>query len=219
MSNMPAVIDNDDDGFAEAAEAGRHLVVGKLLRFRKGVYIVGKDEGNLSGATLCAYRIVRCWQKWDDTRLVSTLFASPGNPLPTSADEIEDFGDEPGEWQLTSCLYLREMDDGRDYTFVTSSYGGRRAVGDLAGQSRNIRWSRPGALPMVRLDTGSFRSKQYGDVPSKRFTVLGWVTHDGQPHPAAPVKQGPRQDDPTNVTPLPARTRTPVNDLDDDIPF
>jgi hypothetical protein len=221
MSDVPAVIDND--GFAAVADTASRLI-GQSLKFRKGEFVVGRDEDKLNGAVLVAHRVVRCWQKWADARVVDTLYAEPGKLLPGSAEEIEDLSDEPGEWQLTTFLYLRDLDDGRDYAFITSSFGGRRAVESLASQINNMRWQRPGCLPLVRLDKGSFKTRQYGDVPSPRFTVTGWVTSTGEPWPDHVVEPA------SNVATLPipqvqrpepgyGRARTPVNDLDDDIPF
>ena len=97
---------------------------------------------------------------------------------------------------------MRDLDDGRDYSFVTTSFGGRRAVEQLCAQIANMRWQRPGAVPLVRLDTGSFQSKTYGKIASPSFTVTGWVTADGQPYNelkesrAAPQKALPDDDIP-----------------------
>jgi hypothetical protein len=78
-----------------------------------------------------------------------------------------------------------------------------------------MQFLRPGALPLVRLDAGSFHSNQYGDIACPAFTVTGWVTDKGQPYPA--IGQAPSNNGGTGGTALPKGT---LNDaLDDDIPI
>jgi hypothetical protein len=67
-----------------------------------------------------------------------------------------------------------------------------------------MRFMRPRAVPVVRLEAGSFRSKQYRDNKCPRFTVTGWVDGNGRPYPAI-------------GTPQAAPSAKEL--LDDDIPF
>jgi hypothetical protein len=95
MTNVLA--STDDDGFGVIADTARRLV-GQLVRFRKGEFVIGRDEGRLDGATLVAYRVWRCWQKWLDGQVVDSIFPEPGKPLPTSAEDIRDASGDSGEW-------------------------------------------------------------------------------------------------------------------------
>jgi len=197
---LPAVVDNDD-GFADIADTASRLV-GEIVKFIKGRYVIGREEGELNGATLIAYGVWRCWQKWRDRKVIDSIFPEPDRPLPRSAEDIDDPDAKPKEWQLTHFLYMRDPGDGADYTFVTSSSGGRRAIEALSRQIRNTRTRRPGALPLIRLDTGTNRHQEHGVIPKPIFPVAGgWVTQDGRPY-----------DEEKNKVTTPS-------ELEDDIPF
>jgi hypothetical protein len=206
-SNLPALAGSADDGFASIA-TGASLIIGQYLKFRKGQYPVGRDEGDLSGATLCAYAVKQAWQKWVDSRVARQIVRTPGNLFPQDAEEIAD-DDGGGEWQLASLLYLRDLNTGADYTFTTSSNGGRRAVAILAGQIGNMRFIQPGAFPIVRLDSGTFRSRQFGEISCPQFTVTGWVDADGRP-----LTRSSPPDTAPALSPPPLQA-----ELDDEIPF
>jgi hypothetical protein len=205
-----------DDGFAAVAEtaAPESIVLGRLVRFRKGAFIVGRDELDISGAILAACGVTRLWQKWHNKSVVEQIPFVRGQLFPEEVDEIEDNG-EPGEWQLSSLLYLQDLDSGADYTFSSSSFGGRRAVAQLNWQITNKRSMFPGVLPLVKLSATKFRSRDYGEIDRPEFVIVRWVGPDGEPA-AAQVATIPSHDE---HTARPPQARTPVNDLDDDIPF
>src|SRR5262245_48953245 len=71
-------------------------------------------------------------------------------------------------------LYLVDQVTGEDYTFSTSSIGGRRAVEDLCRQIRNIRTSHPRACPVVELKTEKMKTR-FGLKPKPKFQVISWV--------------------------------------------
>src|SRR5262249_51700600 len=119
--------------------------------------------------------------KWYDSRPVQVIVQRPGEWFPASVEQIKDDG-TPGEWQRTQVVYFRDLQWGHDYSFFTSSWGGIRAVETLARQTINMRYLRPGALPLVELKSGRFRSKQYGDIPCPVFNVVGWVNDKGEPY-------------------------------------
>jgi hypothetical protein len=179
--NLPAA--PVDDGYLTAAQdTNASLIVGLNFKFRKGRYPVGRDEGDLLGAHLCGYRVQDAHQKWHDNKPVQVIVRQPGQWFPADVSRIEDDG-TPGQWQRTWIVYFRDLQWGHDYTFFTSSFGGSRAVGNLVRQTVNMRYLRPGALPVVRLDAGSFRSAQFGEVQCPTFTVISWVDHEGRPYP------------------------------------
>jgi|SRR6516165_2192087 hypothetical protein len=209
MVNVPARIDEADSFDAVADDAQR--IVGDSCKFNKTHYVVNGEKADLVDESYIAYHVRRVWQKWHDHRVVATIEDEPGRPFPFDVEGIDDDSGEPGEWQKTFYLYLQNVVDAGDMTFITSSHGGRRAVETLCSKIRNMRRRRPGCLPVIRLDIGSFPSRQYGRVPCPNFVVTGWVTQEGLPYPE-PQKEQQQG----NIVALPG---TRVNDLDDDIPF
>ena len=206
--DLPARIDND--GFAAVA-SNTSRIIGQLIKFTKGSFILGRNERKLNGAVLHALEVLPCWQKWsDDHRLVDARYPDDGSPFPATLDDIDDLTGIAGTWKPGRLLYLADLDDGSEYTFTTNSSGGIRAVNDLATKVIRMRRRKPGAFPVVKLDATTYDHREYGEVDKPLFSVQRWVTENGEPYPE-------------NVAPIirlaPNGSRTPVNDLDDDIPF
>src|SRR5262249_17903512 len=107
--------------------------------------------------------------------------------------------------------YVRFIDPrtGADYTLVTDSYGGRRAVGDLKRQISNIRMAYPDAVPEVKLGSAAFKS-QFGTRKRPDFQVVGWRRREGGQSIQRPDKPPPQ------LMKESSRTR---DDMDDEIPF
>jgi hypothetical protein len=199
--NLPTIRQSEppiepSDGYEQvdlAATAGNSPIVGLPVKFRKGHFPVGRDEGDLLGAILLAHQVQVAWQKWYDMRPVGLIMQRPGEYFPPSVEKIDDPDGGPGEWQLTAFLYLRDLEYGHDYTFTASSFGGRRAVDNLVRQTRNMRYLRLGCLPVVKLVASSFRSAKYGVIDCPVFPVERWISSgDGgrelleQPQPKKP---------------------------------
>jgi hypothetical protein len=108
VSNLPAV----PGGFSVPPDSGTGgILQGLPFRFRKGRYPVGRDEGDLLGATLCASGSLWCYQKWHDHKPVGVIVQRLGEWFPASADQIDDDG-SPGEWQLTAVVYFSDLEWG-----------------------------------------------------------------------------------------------------------
>jgi hypothetical protein len=170
MSNEITVI---ADGFDTADTATTDRLIGEILKFVKGEWLSGGIK--LNGATLVAYDVFRRYEKWHDNKRVDVLEASPGKPLPAAAEDIEDLSGEPGEWSFNSYVYLRDFEDGSDFTFITRSVGGNKAVDTLIRQIRNTRHGRPGAYAQVRLDS------RKRIIPA---SATAWSTSRYSPSPA-----------------------------------
>jgi hypothetical protein len=221
MTTLPATI---DDGF-DLAPAETTRVVGQFLKYVKGGWFISNETTRLNGTKLVAYEYAPCSQKWFDRRIVASIFPEPGKPFPLTAAacDVADVGhgtvpydDGPGEWQEGRYLYLAHREDGRDFTYGTGTAGGIQAIDSLAQQIRRVRSrGKPGALPVVELDTTSYFHKKHGTMVDKPLLhVRQWVDEHGMPYPMTPAAANqlagriPGSD-----------IRTPVNDLDDDIPF
>ena len=81
-------------------------------------------------------------------------------------------------WKDTRYLYLINPRSGQSYTFVTDSYGGRRAVGSLKSKILNVRWVYPGAVPLIKCTSAPFKT-QYGMKRRPEFKILEWRNRGG----------------------------------------
>jgi hypothetical protein len=82
-------------------------------------------------------------------------------------------GEPSDPWRDTRYLHLIDPNTGADYTFVTDSYGGRRAVSDLKAQIANVRSVHPGAVPIVQLAATMMKTR-FGQKPRPDFKIAAW---------------------------------------------
>jgi hypothetical protein len=171
------------DGFTVEEKAGNNLIVGKMLKFTiEGKYKVDKADILPDNTTLVAIDVVTTWLKWHDDKPVEHRITKPGQVHPDRADlPDQDEGKwEPGingqpadPWRDTRYLRLIDPRTGQDYTFVTDTYGGRKAVGDLKSQIANVRFAYPGAVPVVQLGSTMMKTS-FGLKPRPEFKVVDW---------------------------------------------
>jgi hypothetical protein len=206
------------DGFTVTEKAGNNLIVGKMLKFTiDSKYKVDKADILPTNTTLVAVDVTTTWVKWQDDKPIEHRITHPGQLHP-DRDDLPDqdktkwqrgLNGEPADpWRDTRYLRLIDPRTGQDYTFVTDTYGGRKAVGDLKSQIANVRFAYPGAVPVVQLGSTMMKTA-FGLKPRPEFKVVGWrnkgnaavqLTH-------SPQNEGGEQN-PTEIEP-------PLND---DIP-
>jgi hypothetical protein len=171
-----------NDGFSVGEKSGNNLIVGKMLKFTiDGKYKVDKTEILPDNSTLVAMDVTTVWVKWDDSRPIEHRITHPGQLHPDRAD-LPDLdqatwerglnGDPADPWRDSRYLRLIDPRTGQDYTFVTDTYGGRKAVGDLKSQIANVRFAHPGAVPIVQLGSAMMKTS-YGLKPRPEFKVVG----------------------------------------------
>jgi hypothetical protein len=70
-------------------------------------------------------------------------------------------------------MHMINTQTAAEFTFVTDTYGGRRAVSDLKQQVVNARRVRPGAVPIVKLAVATMPTK-FGIKPRPALKVVDW---------------------------------------------
>jgi hypothetical protein len=143
---------------------------GDLLRFLKGDYVAGADAENIPLGT--QFKVLM------DTLAVGWVYWYGGACLHHRMGLVKDgyqperrsdLGDQDqaswerdargqprDPWQFTNYLTMRRIDDGKVYTFATSTKGGLNAVGELSkayGKSRHFFAFSVFTLPMTALPT------------------------------------------------------------------
>ena len=168
---------------ASPRRVGSNLIVGKMVKFTiDGKYKVDKAEILPDNTTLVAMDVTTVWVKWDDGKPIEHRITQPGQMHPDRADLPDQdkatwergLNGEPADpWRDTRYLRLIDPRTGQDYTFVTDTYGGRKAVGDLKSQIANVRFAYPGAVPLVQLGSTMMKTA-FGLKPRPEFKVVGW---------------------------------------------
>jgi hypothetical protein len=210
---------NNDDGFAVQDKDGGGMISGKMVQFVDGKFIIDKVETVPAGTELIAMAMITAWVHWQDSKPVEHRITLLGrdhpdrNDLPDQDESLwpPGLGDQPSDpWKDTRYLHLMNPKSGADFTFVSDSYGGRRAVSDLKRQISNMRGMHPTAVPIVQLAATEMKTK-FGKKLRPDFKVIGWRDNgQAQPEPAAKVLAKPA---------ALANPASANSDMDDDIPF
>jgi hypothetical protein len=142
----------------------------KILKFKKGEYFVAEEEIPL-GSEYLAHVVgwTKCWIKFVDGEVAERkIYPVAKGARPPEREDLDDLDESKWEegldgkpadpWVYQYLLPLENRSNGELVIFVTSSFGGRRAVADLcqlytrrmqkmgAGQPI-ISWRRPTCQP------------------------------------------------------------------------
>lgn len=213
MAKSKALVKQDDDqelanlsemsgyDYLEAyAKAGvNRNIVGKLLKFSKGDYMLGQENEEIEEDTevvACLDTLETGWIKWFDNKPVDAVvgkafdgFAPPVRSKLGDDDqdawEEDDNGDKRDPWQFTNAMQMRPLDwDGDDtnlYTFVTQSKGGIDAIKKMMKEAVPEARQREGEYPVITLGVRSYMhpKKEYGRIKTPEFEMTGdWVDKD-----------------------------------------
>jgi hypothetical protein len=211
------------DGFAvQERTTSASAIVGKMMKFIDGDFIIDKTETLPDDTRLVANAVVTAWVKWQDGRPVDHRVTPPGQMHPTR-EEFDDldrsqwplaFGQPSDPWKDTRYLHLLDQRTGTDYTFVTDTNGGRKGIADLKGAIANVRYAHPVAMPIVIPESVDMKT-QYGTKQRPQFRVVDWIGKQQAPMRGAPtVKHGHsgKSDPISSGVAL-------KSDMNDDIPF
>jgi hypothetical protein len=200
-ATVPATVANDNHrhgGFGMVAmptEAPQGVIVGSILKFRKGEFGTNRGATALPpGTELIARDVSEAWVRFDNGALVETIVRSPDRPFPSRSElgHLDRAKWPPGPdgkpadpWSHQFYMLFFNPETMEDLTFITSTSGGERAVRQL---SRQIDYRReisgvPDLLARVELAVSRWSSKKYGVILSPDFPIQGWVDSDLRPAP------------------------------------
>ena len=193
MSNTSVIDPNTANYYAAYGEQAAAANL-SFLKFAKGDWTVGQDDKPVpEGAEFIADMgtLKTGWVRWSggkptDTEMVSVaLGQTPSRraDLPdNNPDEWEKDVNGPRDpWQFTNTLELANPEDQADRVMLSvSSRGGINAIGALCKTyGAHIRHA-PEDLPVVALDSDSYKHTQYGKVFVPVLKVVAWVDRDGK---------------------------------------
>jgi hypothetical protein len=143
------------DGFSvEERNPSNSLIIGRILKFKDGGYTVDKTYFP-NGGRYVVRDVLFVWVHWVDGKPVEHRITNPGDVHP-ERDELPDqdqdqwpagFDGKPSDpWRDTRYLQVICQKTGADFTFISETHGGHRAVAELKAQIRNVRSAHPGAM-------------------------------------------------------------------------
>lgn len=177
--------------------------IGRLLKFTKGHYYVGDDEV-AAGREYVAHvnQLARGWVKFEDGKVVEQKLGKIADGFEPAAREelgdtdsdqweVDSSGNPRDPWVLQYYLPFEDLETGEVVVFVTSSHGGRGAIGKLCNVfARNV----DKGSPQIRLGVSAYKHREYGRIETPEFPVVSWTGG---------------ADDP----------KTLANELNDEVPF
>jgi len=177
---------NLSDPFAAYADAiAPQYIIGEMLRFSKGDYIVGQNDTVSIGTTFTVNldELMAGWIKWLDNKPVEHIMVrvADGAPPKKRSDlgdddktlwELDNQGKARDPWQFTNYLPLMN-EKGELFTFTTSSRGGLGAIADLSrryARHRNV-------FPVIALNVDSYQHKirELGRIKFPVFEPAGYA--------------------------------------------
>jgi hypothetical protein len=184
-----------EDGF-DVQERSGNFIIGGMIKYHNHVYTLNKTEPVPPDITLLVIRIITCWVRWWDHAPTEHRVTRSGqlhpqrDDLPDQDETLWQLGldgkNVADPWKDTRYMHLINLQTGQDYTLVTDTNGGRMAVGELKSSIGNVRRAHPEALPIIKFGDGTFKSKQFGEIPRPVLIIVSW--HKG-------LKEVPAQSD------------------------
>ena len=161
-----------------------HQIRGTLLTFADRQYLagVGQYRTEVPLGTRCIVLETRAgWRRWEGGKIVEFVTEINGHyPLRAQLGHTDQcaWGPGPGgkpadPWQdAREALLLREVDFA-EYTFATSSGGGRASIDSLARSMQNANLLRPGQFPIIELAWRPMHTA-YGTKSKPNLKIVGW---------------------------------------------
>lgn len=172
-------------------QVSQRSIVGKLLKFSKGDYLLGEDDEEVEeGTKLVANmdELMVGWIRWEESKPTDQIMGrvAEGYQAPRRNElgdddksrwEVDDQGRERDPWQFSNYLILKAEEGDELFTFATSSRGGLNAIGELCKTYGKAMRQRPEEYPVVSLKVGSYQhsNKAYGRIKFPIFEVVGWA--------------------------------------------
>lgn len=183
--------------YADAAT--QRNIIGKLLKFSKGDWLLGQESEEIEEGTevvFCLDTLETGWIKWQDNKPVASEMGKAFKGfIPMKRSELgdddedkwesDDRGEPRDPWQFTNVVQMRPLDwDGEEanlYTFSASSKGGIDAIGKLMKAAVPEGRQRREEYPVITLGVRSYLhpKKEYGRIKTPEFEMTGdWVEKD-----------------------------------------
>jgi hypothetical protein len=175
VSNNAPSVDNWDLAGDELSP-----IRGLNLKFDNGAFFVGKEKKPLDDARrFVAYDFAEGWQflKKDcppEYLMRKSGEAKPAQPFVAESEWPKDLnGKAEHPWKWTYFIYLMDVTTGEAGTCSSNTQGGKSGFRDLTEQIRIMRKMKPGAVPIVALESCTMPTK-FGPRPRPHFKIKGW---------------------------------------------
>lgn len=154
-----------------------------------GIYSYGKDNEELKKGTKLALNhreIKRGYICWNNKEVMEEIMIRVTDGKPPAKGSLTDHGPykkKQDGWREQASFEMRDVEDGTQFQFKTSSKGGNIAVGNLIRDFGKGFAMHPGEVAIIELQSVSFEAKdEDGDSIGKKyaplFKIVGWEAED-----------------------------------------
>ena len=161
-----------------------HQIKGTLLTFADRQYLAGVGQYRTEvplGTRFIVLDTRAGWRRWEGGRIVEFVTEINGHyPQRHELGHTDQRAWAPGPggkpadpWQDSREVVLLREVDFAEYTFATSSGGGRAAVDSLRRSIQNANSLRPGQYPIVELGWRPMQTA-FGMKSKPDFKIVGW---------------------------------------------
>ena len=177
--HLVAVIDGWD---AQANDSAASPMKGSSIKFDNGAYFIGREKTLIQpDRQFVAIDVREGWlflKKDTPAEYDMRAIGGPKPPRPNSFSDPSEWPDgldgKPADpWRYAKFLYLLDPLSAEVFTFTSSTTGGRIGISDLTAQIQLMRSTRPGAVPLVELQSRQMKTK-FGMKPRPFFHVMSW---------------------------------------------
>jgi len=168
-----------------------------FLRFdakRTGDWIIGADAEVCTDDEIVidVTSLEHGWILWHNKK-ASRQLVKINQPLPEPQEPVH-YTDAKGKPAVDEASEARAfkaafLDDGLEFLFETSTFGGRKAFDAMLGvMISRAQAGSPYIFPKVKLDTDSYEHPSWGLTMEPVLTPVAWYDADGNEEGAAPAK-------------------------------
>jgi hypothetical protein len=209
-TNLVPVSDGWD---AAANDASASHAKGGSIKFDAGAYFIGREKTLVEESRqFVAIDIREGWMFLKKDCPAEFAMRPIGGPKPARPDSFTNSSEWPpgsaDPWRYSKFLYLLDPATAEVFTFTSSTTGGRIGISDLTAQIQLMRSTRPGAVPIVELQSRGMKTK-FGMKPRPFFQVVGWRVKSDEATKLIAEHTDKAEDDDGKT----------VNLFDDEIPF
>jgi hypothetical protein len=229
-NSLPAIING---GSSLVDEHGGEYVVGKLVTFdNKGSrYVVEKNEELPMNVSYKPTGLITCWERRENGKIVERRVTEPDQPHPKRETlghlkkaewPISKFTGQPEDvWQDSRYLQFYNPRSCIDYTFVSRTKGGRKAISELKQMLVRFCDEYPNESPLIKLGHVLWNT-QYGLQPRPEILVVVAPPRDDlkivSPAPLKPIDHGAKAELRERAQRKLAEPLSSDDDLNDPIP-
>ena len=182
-TQLPSLAPADDPYLRTAARVASESA---FLKYVKGSFVFGIDEDEIALDTELVPNMEEIrigWLKWQGGEVVEENMAlwAAGHAyredlgdLDRDLWETDDDGKPQDPWTETATVPFKDPSTGQEFTFSTSSAGGRRAVSKLVYAWRHGVTQGTAGLPVVAIGSDTYKHRKYGPVFFPTFKIARW---------------------------------------------